>query len=133
MSSFEQVLEFNTQINDLRPSNTTLFNRFNLIKEEVNELEEALHFFNDAGELYSGSKSFTNLAKELADVLITVYGLAGALSINADRLVELVMKSNNTKLIEPEFDETGKLLKGKHYQAPDLKRDMAYYYEGNNG
>lgn len=88
--------------------------RANLIAEETDEVIEELE------NAHKGVPDYSALAKELADVLVVVYGTAEVYGIPLDAVFEAVMKSNMTKTIEPEWREDGKLLKGKHYVPPNI-------------
>lgn len=57
------------------------------------------------------------LAKELADVLFTLYGVAIAAGIDLDKAFDIVCESNMTK---PKA-KNGKVSKGKNYREPDMK------------
>jgi len=61
-----------------------------------------------------------HLAKELADVLFTAYGVAIAAGIDLDKAFELVCISNMTKERTPE----GKVQKGEAYQEPDMSEAL---------
>ena len=83
--------------------------RQNLIEEEFQEVIEA----EDPAELL----------KELADLVYVTYGYAATFGWNLDEAVRRVHASNMSKLDDdgkPIYREDGKVLKGPHYEAPDL-------------
>ncbi|MFJ4682524.1 MazG nucleotide pyrophosphohydrolase domain-containing protein [Streptomyces sp. NPDC091377] len=63
------------------------------------------------------------LAHELADVVYVAYGTALVHGIDLDAVLAEIHRSNMTKL-GPDGEvtrrEDGKVLKGKHYEAPDI-------------
>lgn len=88
--------------------------RWSLIDEEFNEL---------ADELFDPLPEKAHIAKELADLLYVVYGLADAIGIPIDKVFSAVHKSNMSKLGpdgKPVRREDGKVLKGPNYRYPDL-------------
>lgn len=83
--------------------------RWSLIKEEYEEVMDA----NDPA----------HLLKELADLVYVTYGFAATFGWNLDEAVRRVHASNMSKLGDdgqPIYREDGKVLKGPHYEAPDL-------------
>jgi NTP pyrophosphatase (non-canonical NTP hydrolase) len=63
------------------------------------------------------------VAKELADVVYIAYGTAFTLGIDLDAVFAEVHRSNTTKLGPDgrfQLREDGKVLKGEHYQPPDI-------------
>ena len=88
--------------------------RINLIKEELNELEEAVE--ND---------DLLEVADALTDILYVTYGAGHAFGINLDGCFEEVQRSNMSKLDKdgkPIYNDHGKVLKGPNYFEPDLKK-----------
>ena len=91
--------------------------------EEVTEVDNCLF-----GNEYSWQPSYIefedldrgHLAKELADVLFTAYGVAIAAGIDLDKAFELVAESNMTKERTPE----GKVRKGESYRDPDMREAL---------
>lgn len=88
-------------------------------KEEVGEAEEEV----EEREEWSWEPKpvdFVNrerLAKELADVMFTLYGVAIAANIDLDEAFRLVVESNMTK----ERTTEGKVRKGEAYRAPNME------------
>lgn len=84
--------------------------RFNLLDEEFQEVADA--------------NTPENLLKELADLVYVTYGFAATFGWDLDEAVRRVHASNMSKLDsdgQPIYREDGKVLKGPHYAAPDLK------------
>jgi predicted HAD superfamily Cof-like phosphohydrolase len=100
-----------------------------LIEEEYEEAMNAIEdVYSDIAFLGEPSvKKLQAAAKELADLEVVSIGMAHILGINSDKVFNEVMKSNLSKKgksgrIERRPD--GKVLKGKHYQKPDLSDIM---------
>ena len=88
--------------------------RIDLIKEELDELQEAM-VNNDLLEV----------ADALTDILYVTYGAGHAFGINLDKCFDEVQNSNMSKLGEdgkPIFNEFGKVMKGPKYFKPNLSR-----------
>jgi len=88
--------------------------RIDLIKEELEELIEAMH-----------DKNLLEVADALTDILYVTYGAGHAFGINLDKCFEEVQNSNMSKLGEdgkPIYNEAGKVMKGPNYFKPDLSK-----------
>ena len=88
--------------------------RYDLIKEELEELKEAME-----------NKDLLEVADALTDILYVTYGAGHAFGIDLDKCFEEVQKSNMSKLGEdgkPIYNESGKVMKGPNYFKPDLTR-----------
>ena len=88
--------------------------RYDLIKEELDELKEALE-----------NKDILEVADALTDILYVTYGAGHAFGINLDQCFNEVQKSNMSKLAEngkPIYNEAGKVMKGPKYFKPDLSK-----------
>ena len=88
--------------------------RLDLIKEELNELTEAMN-----------NKDLLEVADALTDILYVTYGAGHAFGINLDKCFEEVQNSNMSKLDEngmPIYNEHGKVMKGPNYFKPNLKK-----------
>ena len=93
------------KINDLR---------YNLIKEELYELKQAMN-----------EKNLLEVADALTDILYVTYGAGIAFGIDLDKCFEEVQNSNMSKLGEdgkPIYNEAGKVMKGPNYFKPDLSK-----------
>ena len=91
---------------------TTL--RYDLIKEELGELKDAL---ND--------KDIKEVADALTDILYVTYGAGHAFGINLDKCFEEVQNSNMSKLDsdgKPIYNDQGKVMKGPNYFKPNLSK-----------
>ena len=110
MRTFDQEVKskpsFSTEkINELR---------YNLIKEELEELKEALE-----------NKDLLEVADALTDILYVTYGAGHAFGIDLDSCFEEVQNSNMSKLGKdgkPIRNEAGKVMKGPNYYKPDLSK-----------
>lgn len=114
MNPYNMVLQFHQvfgcAIND--PTRTHNEMRARLIEEEAAEVAEALRL----GDL-------KKIAKELADLYYVTQGAAITLGIDLERAVELVHRSNMSKLAsdgKPIVRDDGKILKGPNYFEPDM-------------
>ena len=88
--------------------------RIDLIKEELNELTEAMN-----------NRDLVEVADALTDLLYVTYGAGHAFGIDLDKCFEEVQNSNMSKLDEngkPIFNEDGKVMKGPNYFKPDLSK-----------
>ena len=88
--------------------------RIDLIKEELDELQEAMK-----------NKDLLEVADALTDILYVTYGAGHAFGINLDKCFEEVQNSNMSKLGEngePIYNESGKVMKGPNYFKPDLSK-----------
>lgn len=64
------------------------------------------------------------IAQELADVVYVAFGTALAYGIDLDAAVREVHRANMSKLGDdgrPVLRDDGKVLKGPHYRAPDMR------------
>jgi predicted HAD superfamily Cof-like phosphohydrolase len=88
--------------------------RIDLIKEELDELQEAM-----------GNNDLIEVADALTDILYVTYGAGHAFGIDLDKCFDEVQNSNMSKLGEngePIFNESGKVMKGPNYFKPDLSK-----------
>ena len=88
--------------------------RIDLIKEELEELKEAME-----------NKDLLEVADALTDILYVTYGAGHAFGIDLDKCFEEVQNSNMSKLGEdgkPIYNESGKVMKGPKYFKPDLTK-----------
>jgi len=120
MTNFEKVKKFmetfgqevkskpsfsSEKINDLR---------YNLIKEELDELKQAID-----------GKDLLEVADALTDILYVTYGAGHAFGINLNNCFNEVQNSNMSKLGsdgKPIYNDTGKVMKGPNYYKPDLSK-----------
>ena len=88
--------------------------RYNLIKEELDELKEALD-----------NKDLLEVTDALTDILYVTYGAGHAFGVDLDKCFEEVQQSNMSKLDErgkPIYNDAGKVMKGPKYFKPDLSK-----------
>ena len=88
--------------------------RIDLIKEELDELTEAMN-----------NKDLLEVADALTDILYVTYGAGHAFGIDLDKCFDEVQNSNMSKLDEngkPIYNESGKVMKGPNYFKPDLSK-----------
>ena len=86
--------------------------RIDLIKEELDELQEAMK-----------NNDLLEVADALTDILYVTYGAGHAFGIDLDKCFEEVQNSNMSKLGEngePIYNESGKVMKGPNYFKPNL-------------
>jgi predicted HAD superfamily Cof-like phosphohydrolase len=103
---------FGHPINDIYADLGQWLFRLKLIKEELAELENAIH-----------NEGMEQVYKELADLQYVVSGMAVAFGIDLEASFLRVHKSNMSKLGEdgkPIYREDGKILKGPNYKEPNL-------------
>ena len=88
--------------------------RFNLIKEELEELKIAMN-----------TKNLVEVADALTDILYVTYGAGHAFGIDLDKCFDEVQQSNMSKLDDhgnPIYNDSGKVMKGPKYFKPDLSK-----------
>ena len=94
------------------PSDKIINLRYDLIKEELDEFEEAIK-----------SKNLKEIADSLTDILYVTYGAGHAFGIDLDKCFDEVQRSNMSKLGsdgKPIYNENGKVMKGPKYFKPNL-------------
>ena len=88
--------------------------RIDLIKEELEELQEAMK-----------NNDLLEVADALTDILYVTYGAGHAFGIDLDKCFDEVQNSNMSKLGKngkPIYNESGKVMKGPNYFKPDLSK-----------
>jgi len=120
MSNFSKVgifmKTFGQEVKDKPSFSTDKINklRLDLIKEELNELSEAMK-----------NRDLLEVADALTDILYVTYGAGHAFGINLDKCFEEVQNSNMSKLDKngkPIYNENGKVMKGPNYFKPNLSK-----------
>ena len=109
MEAFGQEIKDTPQF----PDNDTIALRLELIQEELNELREAI-----------GNADIVEVADALTDILYVTYGAGHAVGIDLEACFREVHHSNMSKLEDgkPIYREDGKVMKGKNYYAPNLRK-----------
>ena len=151
MTGFEMVREFHKTFDapvhtvPTIPAPDRIRLRLNLILEEVAEvvdvvaqkseegskIREAWQLIKDASEIISeapeedfGVFSITDMAKELTDVNVVVYGTGHEIGADLDLCMKEVHRSNMSKAGpdgKPIYREDGKIMKGPNYSPADLR------------
>ena len=120
MTNFESVKKFmetfGQEIKEKAcfPNEKIISLRYDLIKEELDELKEAID-----------KKDIKEVADALTDILYVTYGAGHAFGINLDDCFKEVQSSNMSKLGidgKPIYNEKGKVMKGPNYYKPDLNK-----------
>ena len=120
MSNFNKVKTFmNTYGQEVKeratfPENKIVQLRIDLIEEELNELKEAVK-----------NNDIVEVADALTDILYVTYGAGHSFGVDLDKCFNEVQRSNMSKLGvdgKPIYNESGKVMKGPDYFAPDLKK-----------
>ena len=118
MTNFEKVkkfmITFGQEVKEKAefPSNKITNLRYELIKEELDELKDAIE-----------KKDIKEVADALTDILYVTYGAGHAFGINLDKCFKEVQNSNMSKLGldgKPIYNDKGKVMKGPNYFKPDL-------------
>ena len=110
MKTFGQIIRTKPQF----PDDKTVKLRYDLIKEELDELEEAMK-----------TKNLKEVADALTDILYVTYGAGCAYGVDLDKCFKEVQRANMSKLGEdgkPIYNEKGKVMKGPNYSPPNLKK-----------
>jgi len=125
MSNFEDVKKFmetfgqTVRTKPQFPDQKTINLRYDLIKEELDELETAIK-----------SKNLTEVADALTDILYVTYGAGCAYGIDLDKCFKEVQRANMSKLGndgKPIYNEKGKVMKGPNYLEPNLKQFVEWF------
>jgi predicted HAD superfamily Cof-like phosphohydrolase len=120
MSNFDDVKTFmqtfgqEVKIKAEFPEEKIVKLRYNLIQEELDELQNAIK-----------TKDLKEIADALTDILYVTYGAGHAYGIDLDKCFKEVQKSNMSKLGEdgkPIYNEKGKVMKGSKYFEPNLRQ-----------
>jgi len=119
MTNFEKVKHFmktfgqECQDQPKFPSKDVVALRYELIREELEELKDAIKDHDIVG-----------VADGLTDILYVTYGAGLAFGIDLDACFAEVQRSNMTKLGSdgnPVYREDGKIKKGPNYEKTNLK------------
>ena len=128
MTNFESVKKFmetfGQEIKEKAsfPNDKITALRYDLIKEELNELKEAMD-----------KKDIKEVADALTDILYVTYGAGHAFGVDLDACFREVQESNMSKLGrdgKPVYRSDGKVQKGPDYWKPDLTKIL---YKETNG
>ena len=120
MTNFERVKKFmETFGQEIRekagfPNEKMTFLRYDLIKEELDELKEAME-----------NKDIKEVADALTDILYVTYGAGHAFGVDLDKCFQEVQNSNMSKLDsdgKPIYNDKGKVMKGPNYFKPDVTK-----------
>ncbi len=120
MTNFESVRKFmetfGQEIKEKAefPNDKITALRYDLIKEELDELKVALE-----------NKDLKEVADALTDILYVTYGAGHSFGINLDKCFSEVQNSNMSKLDtdgKPIYNDKGKVMKGPNYFKPDLSK-----------
>ena len=120
MSNFDDVKIFmrtfgqEVKIKAEFPKEKIIKLRYDLIKEELNELQNAIK-----------ARNINEIADALTDILYVTYGAGHAYGINLDKCFAEVQRSNMSKLGEdgkPIYNRKGKVMKGPNFFKPNLKK-----------
>ena len=123
MSNFDSVKKFmktfGQEVKEKAefPSERITQLRYDLIKEELDELKIAIH-----------EKDIKEVADALTDILYVTYGAGHSFGIDLDKCFQEVQNSNMSKLGvdgKPIYNENGKVMKGPNYFKPNLNKFVA--------
>ena len=123
MSNFESVRKFmktfGQEVKEKAgfPNDKIISLRYDLIKEELDELKEAMV-----------NRDIKEVADALTDILYVTYGAGHAFGINLDNCFKEVQNSNMSKLGgdgQPIYNDKGKVMKGPNYFKPNLNKFVA--------
>ena len=123
MTNFQKVKKFmqtfgqEVKTKSSFPNNKIVNLRLDLIKEELEELNQAIE-----------KKDIKEVADALTDILYVTYGAGHAFGIDLDKCFEEVQNSNMSKLGidgKPIYNEKGKVMKGPDYFKPNLGKFVA--------
>ena len=124
MSNFESVRifmqTFGQEVKEKAafPNDKITSLRYELIKEELSELQEAID-----------NRDIKEVADALTDILYVTYGAGHAFGIDLDKCFREVQNSNMSKLDsdgKPIYNDKGKVMKGPNYFKPNLSKFVAW-------
>ena len=124
MTNFKSVKKFmetfgqETKEKASFPNDQIITLRYDLIKEELDELKEAID-----------KRDIKEVADALTDILYVTYGAGHAFGIDLDKCFKEVQNSNMSKLGsdgKPIYNDKGKVMKGPNYFKPDLGKFVAW-------
>ena len=110
METFGQIVRTKPQF----PDEKTMWLRYDLIKEELKELEQAMK-----------TQDLKEVADALTDILYVTYGAGYAYGIDLDKCFKEVQRAHMSKLGtdgKPIYNDKGKVMKGPNYSEPNLKQ-----------
>ena len=110
MTIYGQEVKTNSEF----PEEQIIKLRIDLIKEELNELTDAIK-----------QRNLVEVADALTDILYVSYGAGHSFGINLDLCFAEVQRSNMSKLGndgKPIYNDQGKVMKGSNYTKPNLKQ-----------
>ena len=128
-SNFDMVKEFHNEFDvpvmweGWPPTGDMIKLRWSLLNEEYEELWQELFDYEDGKVVPALEPDKEKVAKEIADMLYVIYGMADVFGIPIDKVFEEVHSSNMSKLGtngRPVRREDGKIMKGSNYKEPDL-------------
>ena len=120
MNNFQSVKNFmrifGQEVKDKAgfPNEKTIKLRYELIKEELEELKQAIK-----------DKDLKEVADALTDILYVTYGAGHAFGVDLNKCFDEVQRSNMSKLGsdgKPIYNENGKVMKGPNYFKPNLSK-----------
>ena len=123
MTNFESVKKFmetfgqQVEVKAKFPSEKIIELRYKLIKEELDEFQQALK-----------NRNLKEVADALTDILYVTYGAGHAFGINLDKCFAEVQRSNMSKLGKdgkPIYNADCKVMKGPNYFEPDLSKCLS--------
>ena len=110
MQTFGQEVKIKAEF----PNKKIIQLRYELIKEELEELNQAIK-----------NKDIIEVADALTDILYVTYGAGHAFGVDLDKCFDEVQQSNMSKLGpdgKPIYNESGKVMKGPNYFKPKLSK-----------
>jgi len=110
MQTFGQEVKIKAEF----PNKKIIQLRYELIKEEIEELNQAIK-----------NKDIIEVADALTDILYVTYGAGHAFGVDLDKCFDEVQQSNMSKLGpdgKPIYNESGKVMKGPNYFKPNLNK-----------
>ena len=118
IEAFQQAAGAKRPLAPTVPAMETLQLRHQLIREEYEEVSEAIGQITAVLQS-GGTPDIVQLAHELADLLYVVYGTFSACGVDADAVFAEVHRANMSKMGGPRRAD-GKLLKPEGWQPADV-------------
>ncbi len=129
IEDFNKIYQLPINKKPTLPALERLKNFKSILSEEVEEIDEIIQKYDKAlenGDLSVEKKLelLTEISDWLGDMVVYIRSEATKYGINLEEALDIIMKSNFSKLDEngkPIYDDRGKVMKGPNYWKPEPK------------
>lgn len=119
IKKFNEMYKLNSSDELQTIERSSLINFQDILQEELNEGDEIIQNFDK-----DNLDKAVELADWLGDIVVYCHTFADQNGINLPEVLDVIMKSNFSKLGEdgePIYDHRGKVMKGPYYWRPEPK------------